>query len=146
MPTDEGERRARSVPQEPVAEGTHDAAVEGAAPDSVESEGSSAAVNAFQAVQDRLQARAAGLLRAAEAESKRRQEEADMVDFKRQIREVEAAKKMARTYTVQPGDTLSAIALGQLGDASRWPEILQANGDKISNPNLIYPGQELTIP
>jgi nucleoid-associated protein YgaU len=97
-------------------------------------------------MQDRLMARAAGLQRAAEAESKRRQEEADMADFRRQLRDVDAAKKAARTYTVQPGDTLSAIALAQLGDAGRWPEILQANADKISNPNLIYPGQELSIP
>jgi hypothetical protein len=46
--------------------------------------------------------------------------------------------------TVKSGDTLSAIALATLGDAGRYPEIAAANN--IANPNLIYPGQVLTIP
>lgn len=52
----------------------------------------------------------------------------------------------ARTYTVRPGDSLSKIARDQLGDASRWPSIFEANRDKISNPDLIHPGQVLTLP
>jgi nucleoid-associated protein YgaU len=47
---------------------------------------------------------------------------------------------------VQPGDSLSKIAKEVLGDASRWREIFEANKDKIKDPNLIYPGQELRIP
>lgn len=46
--------------------------------------------------------------------------------------------------TVKSGDTLSAIALTTLGDSGRYPEIAAANN--IANPNLIYPGQVLTIP
>ena len=51
-----------------------------------------------------------------------------------------------RTYDVQPGDSLSAIAKSVYGDSSRWPEIFNANRDKIDDANLIHPGQKLTIP
>lgn len=50
------------------------------------------------------------------------------------------------TYTVVPGDTLSGIAAKVLGNANRWTEIYSLNRDKISDPNLIYPGQVLTLP
>jgi nucleoid-associated protein YgaU len=51
-----------------------------------------------------------------------------------------------RTYTVNSGDNLSAIAQHLYGDASQWRRIYEANRDKISNPDLIYPGQVLNIP
>ena len=51
-----------------------------------------------------------------------------------------------KTYTVKKGDSLSKIAKQVYGDAGKWKEIHMANSDKISNPDLIYPGQELTIP
>lgn len=50
------------------------------------------------------------------------------------------------SYTVQKGDCLWSIAKRLLGDGSRWKEIYNANTDKVSNPNRIYPGQVLTIP
>ena len=50
------------------------------------------------------------------------------------------------TYTVQSGDCLWNIAKKQLGDGSRWQEIYNLNRDKISNPNLIHPGQVLAMP
>lgn len=52
----------------------------------------------------------------------------------------------AKTYTVQKGDTLWAIAAKYYGKGSEYSKITQANTDKISNPNLIYPGQVLTLP
>lgn len=52
----------------------------------------------------------------------------------------------AKTYTVVKGDCLWSIAKKQLGNGSRWPEIHNLNRDKVSNPNLIYPGQVLTMP
>lgn len=52
----------------------------------------------------------------------------------------------ARTYTVEKGDSLSKIAKHQLGDAKHWKRIYEANRNIISNPDLIYPGQVLTIP
>ena len=58
----------------------------------------------------------------------------------------EAAEAKAHTYVVKSGDSLSKIAKELLGDAKRWKEIFEANKDKIRDPNLIYPGQELRIP
>ena len=52
----------------------------------------------------------------------------------------------ARTYTVQPGDTLSHIAQHFYGQASRWHAIFAANRDQLDDPDLIRPGQVLTIP
>lgn len=52
----------------------------------------------------------------------------------------------ARTYTVVSGDSLSKIAQREYGDAQQWRRIFDANRDKISNPDLIHPGQVLTIP
>lgn len=57
-----------------------------------------------------------------------------------------AAEAPARTYVVKPGDSLSAIAQAVYGNAARWPEIFEANKDKIKDPRLIRPGQELRIP
>lgn len=50
------------------------------------------------------------------------------------------------TYTVQEGDCLWNIAKALYGDGSRYTEIASANSDQIENPNLIYPGQVITIP
>lgn len=52
----------------------------------------------------------------------------------------------ARTYTVVKGDSLSKIAKRVLGDASLWPRIYEANRSIIKDPDLIHPGQVLTIP
>lgn len=50
------------------------------------------------------------------------------------------------TYTVKPGDTLWGIAERFLGKGSRWREIYYANQAIIgANPNIIHPGQKLTI-
>lgn len=52
-----------------------------------------------------------------------------------------------QTYTVVSGDCLWNIAKALYGDGSRWTEIYEANKSVVgSNPNLIYPGQVLTIP
>jgi LysM repeat protein len=50
----------------------------------------------------------------------------------------------ARTYTVESGDTLWAISERFYGDGSKYQIIADASG--ISNPDLILPGQVLTIP
>lgn len=50
------------------------------------------------------------------------------------------------TYTVKKNDSLWRIAGREYGDANKWPVIYRANQDRIKNPNLIYPGQELQIP
>ncbi len=48
--------------------------------------------------------------------------------------------------TVARGDTLWAIAEAELGAGLRYPEIFAANQPPLADPDLIYPGQELTIP
>lgn len=50
------------------------------------------------------------------------------------------------TYTVKSGDCLWNISKKYLGDGSRYNEIYNLNKDKITNPNLIYAGQVLTLP
>jgi hypothetical protein len=48
------------------------------------------------------------------------------------------------TRVVVQGDTLSAIALAEYGNAGRWREIATANG--IANPRALQPGTVLVIP
>lgn len=48
-----------------------------------------------------------------------------------------------RTYTVQKGDSLWAIAARELGSGGRYGEIKAANG---LSGDTIYPGQVLDIP
>ena len=50
-------------------------------------------------------------------------------------------------------DSLSRIAARTLGTAGRWPEIFalnegkpQPHGGRLTNPNLIFPGERLTLP
>ncbi|HUQ48415.1 MAG TPA: LysM peptidoglycan-binding domain-containing protein [Gemmatimonadaceae bacterium] len=56
------------------------------------------------------------------------------------------APAATETYTVKSGDSLSKIAKHLYGDANSWHKIFDANRDKIKNPDLIHPGQVLTIP
>jgi len=51
-----------------------------------------------------------------------------------------------RIYVVRRGDTLAKIAEQKLGDDNRWREIFALNGDVITNPNRISPGQVLVLP
>ena len=57
-----------------------------------------------------------------------------------------AASSGAPSYTVKKGDTLSAIAQRELGAASRWKEIFEANRGTLTDPDEIKPGQTLKIP
>ena len=56
----------------------------------------------------------------------------------------EPEPEAARTYTVESGDTLWAISERFYGDGNKYQIIADASG--IANPDLIYPGQVLTIP
>lgn len=56
------------------------------------------------------------------------------------------ANKDERSYTVQSGDTLSAIARHFYGDASLYMKIVAANKSTLTNPDNIAPGQVLHIP
>ncbi|MGW2439670.1 LysM peptidoglycan-binding domain-containing protein [Streptomyces goshikiensis] len=57
------------------------------------------------------------------------------------------------TYTVKNGDSLTGIAEAQLGDVDRYGEIFDLNkggplpgGGTFTDPDLIQPGQHLTLP
>lgn len=52
----------------------------------------------------------------------------------------------SQTYTVVAGDTLRGIAQKLLGDASYFWDIYNASNLQSGNPDLIYPGEVLTIP
>lgn len=56
------------------------------------------------------------------------------------------APAATKTYTVKSGDTLSKIAQEFYGSAGEYMKIFNANKDKLSDPNQIQVGQELTIP
>jgi len=51
-----------------------------------------------------------------------------------------------RVVTVQAGATLWAIARDNLGKGTLYVQVFDANRDKISNPDLIYPGQVFAVP
>lgn len=50
-----------------------------------------------------------------------------------------------RLYEVAAGDTLTKIAREQ-GQNTTVDDVFQANRDRINNPDLIFPGQNLRIP
>jgi nucleoid-associated protein YgaU len=69
------------------------------------------------------------------------------MDFSDAKLEKAPTEAKAKTYTVDSGDNLSAIAQHELGDANRWREIYELNKDTIGdNPDLIQPGMELKLP
>ncbi|MFH9348704.1 LysM peptidoglycan-binding domain-containing protein [Kitasatospora sp. NPDC017646] len=58
-----------------------------------------------------------------------------------------------KTVTVQSGDSLSAIAQRELGNAEAWPELFEANkgvqapgGERLTDPDVLEPGMVLTVP
>ena len=52
----------------------------------------------------------------------------------------------AKKYTVKAGDTLWSISAKYLGSGAKYMQIYEANRNILSNPNIIYAGQELIIP
>jgi nucleoid-associated protein YgaU len=52
----------------------------------------------------------------------------------------------ARTYTVQPGDSLSKISKEFYGDANKYMKIFDANKDKLTDPDKVKVGTNLIIP
>jgi len=71
-------------------------------------------------------------------------EEAMVEEVVAEATEEPAPEPAVRTYTVESGDSLWAIAERFYGDGSKFQVIADASG--IPNPDLIQPGQVLTIP
>src|SRR5690606_18909291 len=59
---------------------------------------------------------------------------------------VAAAAPEARFVTVKKGNTLSAIAKAEYGNANAYMKTFEANKPMLSHPDKIYPGQVLRIP
>lgn len=57
-----------------------------------------------------------------------------------------AGDDASSTVTVRQGDSLSAIADRELGEADRWPEIFRANRERLSDPDQLEVGQTLQLP
>lgn len=57
-----------------------------------------------------------------------------------------SAGTQSKKYTVKAGDTLSKISKEFYGNAGDYMKIFEANRDKLSDPDKIQPGQELSIP
>ncbi len=73
-------------------------------------------------------------------------EEKQEIESVQQEEERHGEPAQVKNYTVAKGDCLWSIAKKQLGNGNRWQEIHNLNRDKITNPNVIYPGQVLTMP
>lgn len=65
-----------------------------------------------------------------------------------EVRVVQTATetKAHRFYTVNPGDSLGAIAVKFYGNVAQFPVIFEANRQILSSPNEIQAGQRLVIP
>ncbi|MFD6549710.1 hypothetical protein [Streptomyces sp. NPDC058398] len=69
-------------------------------------------------------------------------------------REAVSVEKGEHVVTVRSGDSLSAIAEDELGDGNAWPLLFEASRGTpqpdglpaITDPDLIYPGQQVTVP
>ncbi len=58
--------------------------------------------------------------------------------------QVQLREGFPQQYTVVPGDTLWDISAKFLREPWQWPELWQAN-PRIENPDLIYPGDSLSL-
>jgi nucleoid-associated protein YgaU len=70
----------------------------------------------------------------------------DMANSQEPQAETNHEEPRQETYTVESGDTLSAIAERFYGNANDYMRIFEANRNKLDNPDVIQPGQELVIP
>ena len=52
----------------------------------------------------------------------------------------------SQTYAVHSGDSLSSISSQVYGKAGDWQWLYHVNHSAVSDPNLIYPGQQLNVP
>jgi nucleoid-associated protein YgaU len=111
-------------------------------------EAAAAAGDAARLADNATQAAITERKRLEEEERKRAEEERRRKEEEARRLEEERLKMFPPTYTVAKGDSLWDISGMETiyKDSVYWPIIHDANGDKITDPDLIYPGQEFTIP
>src|SRR5690625_3657129 len=80
----------------------------------------------------------------APVEEQPQQQEAPVQEQPVEQQPAPEAAASGETYTVQSGDTLNKIATEQ-GVEGGWEAIFELNTDQISDPTLIFPGQELAL-
>lgn len=59
---------------------------------------------------------------------------------------VASQRRLPASYTVVKGDTLSRISSKIYGSSVRWPDIYNANRDKLPSEDSVRPGMVLRIP
>ncbi len=57
-----------------------------------------------------------------------------------------AQAQAVQSYTVRSGDTLSSVAARFYHNPGDWQAIYRANAGTISNPNVIYVGERISVP
>ena len=55
-------------------------------------------------------------------------------------------RKGPRTYVVQPGDTLASISRKFYKSSSSWKKIRDSDGNRITDPGKLQPGETVIIP
>lgn len=87
---------------------------------------------------------------AIEAALKAKRAEAEKAEARKRAERARQEKEVQLVYrhTVKRGETLPQIAAlpEVFGDSTLWPLIYRANRDQISNPAVLWPGQDLRIP
>jgi nucleoid-associated protein YgaU len=63
-----------------------------------------------------------------------------------QLTVAQATAPVSTFYDVKSGDSLSKIAKAVYGDPNAYMKIFEANKPMLTDPNKIYPGQQLRIP
>jgi len=72
-----------------------------------------------------------------------REAEGDLADL---VGQAQRAGQTIAMRTVQPGNTLWAIARDRYGEPLMYVQVFEMNRDRIRDPDLIYPGQVFVMP
>ncbi|RME16739.1 MAG: LysM peptidoglycan-binding domain-containing protein [Alphaproteobacteria bacterium] len=76
----------------------------------------------------------------------KREEPALLAEANARAAEAARSGQLVSSVTVQPGNTLWAIAKNRYGEGIAYWKIFDANRDQIRDPHWIYPGQVFTLP
>jgi len=76
----------------------------------------------------------------------KREEPSELASATQEAEASVAGKGAVQVVTVQPGNTLWAIARANYGHGILYVRVFEANRDSIRDPDLIYPGQVFAIP